>query len=277
MKSTPSLLTGILVLLLASGSEAFAQDQAALYQRAQFVFDGTIVRNHGSSSREIAASSNTIVVRADSVLKKPPSVLLRDGAELTIAVKERSSYEPGQRARFFADGIVFGTGIEVKEITHTKLAQGTFAQSATASGEHLREQAETEQLRDKVKTAAAVVVGRVVEVLPAPLRNSSGSGHISEHDANWQNAVVEVQGIVKGSPGKQIVVHFPASIDVAWVNDPKLKVGQEATLILDRDHVSGLPNHLMMAGTVVTTYTALRPGDVLPASEAQRLREFAKQ
>jgi hypothetical protein len=267
-----------LALLVTDGPSALAQNEPQIYQSAPFVFDGTVVKTHASSSAEIPTSQNTMVVRADSVLKRPPSVAFRNGEEVTVAVSDSGSLRLGQRARFFADGVFFGKGIEVREIIHTALpTENGPGQPAAPSGEKLKKAAETARLRQQVNAAAAIVVGRVVAVTPAPLKNKLGAGHVSEHDADWQSAVVEVQSVVKGAPGKQVVVNFPGSMDVAWINDPKLKTGQEATLVLNHDHASGLPSRLFMAGAHVTAYTALRPGDVLPVSDAARLRELATQ
>jgi hypothetical protein len=59
---------------------------------------------------------------------------------------------------------------------------------------------------------------------------------ITEHDAQWHEAVIEVTAVHKGRRvPRSIKVRFPASTDVAWARAPKLHAGQEGTFLLKRD------------------------------------------
>jgi hypothetical protein len=116
-------------------------------------------------------------------------------------------------------------------------------------------------------------VGQVTAVRPwtaaslAPTRP-----RISEHAPNWQEAVIRVETALKGAPSdREVVVRFPGSWDVAWASAPKFKAGQKGTFILQKDKVTGVPT-AALAGRSVNAHTALRPGDVLPAAEAARVR-----
>jgi hypothetical protein len=52
-------------------------------------------------------------------------------------------------------------------------------------------------------------------------------------------------------------------------------MGQEGVFILRLDRVSGAPRALL-SGSEVPAYTALRPADVLPSTEVQRIRGLAR-
>ncbi|HKV99013.1 MAG TPA: hypothetical protein VJN96_04275 [Vicinamibacterales bacterium] len=78
-------------------------------------------------------------------------------------------------------------------------------------------------------------VGRVRAAAPrAPRRNLPGP--ITEHDPQWQEAVVEVTAVRKGRRvPRSVRVRFPASTDVAWARAPKLHAGQQGTFLLKRE------------------------------------------
>jgi len=121
------------------------------------------------------------------------------------------------------------------------------------------------------------VVGRVEAVRPATLAAARGRpGPVTEHDADWQEAVIQVESAIKGAkPGDRVVVRFPASLDVAWHGVPKFSKGQEGTFLLNPDSLSGSPK-ATMGGAQVNAYVALTSQDVLPKQAAQRIRSLSK-
>ncbi len=89
-------------------------------------------------------------------------------------------------------------------------------------------------LRNNVHNASKIVVGKVIRITPEPLLSS---GRVSEHTADWRVAVVRVSKTLKGCSDREISVVFPASFDVMWASDVKLKKGQEAVFLLSDYHV----------------------------------------
>jgi hypothetical protein len=90
----------------------------------------------------------------------------------------------------------------------------------------------------RLAAADVVVSGRVAEVRAAVPRATRGTirAPITEHDPQWQEAVVQVTAVHKGRRvPRSIKVRFPASTDVAWARAPKLHAGQEGTFLLKRD------------------------------------------
>jgi hypothetical protein len=135
------------------------------------------------------------------------------------------------------------------------------------------------QLSARIEAADVVVVGRVVSIQPSTLRAAAAVSpptRITEHDPDWQEAIIEVDSAIKGAqPNDKVLARFPASRDVAWFNVPKLTLGQRGTFLLQKDRVSGEPKG-MIAGAEVQCYTALSPEDVLPTAESQRIRALMR-
>src|SRR2546429_7046055 len=109
-----------------------------------------------------------------------------------------------------------------------------------------------------------VVAGRVEQVRPADLGAApTRPQRITEHDPDWQEAIIQVDDGIKGAQaGERVVVRFPGSRDVAWVGTPRFAPGQEGTFLLHKDSVTGSPL-AMVAGRSVQAYTALHQLDVL--------------
>jgi hypothetical protein len=220
-----------------------------------------------------------MVVRVDEVIEKPSAVSMRPGGDVTVEVKNPSVFRQGVQATFYTQSWIFGAGLALREVGHELLAQQPRAPATP------REQvAQTRQalndadLRARVQAAEIVVVGQVQEVR-APSVSARGAGEppqAREHDPDWREAVIRVQTAIKGvQPNQDVVVKFPASRDIAWVQAPKFQQGQSGTFILRRDQASGVPR-AVLAGRQVNTYTALTANDVLPADAAERIRALLR-
>jgi hypothetical protein len=179
-------------------------------------------------------------------------------------------------AIFYGKGWIFGQGVAVQEQGHEPA--GTLAAANLAAGlGAAKNTAANAQLQTRLQTADVVVVGKVTTIqriaLRAGLRATMG-GKVTEHDPNWQDAVIEVQSSLKGvQSGGNIVVRFPASIDVAWYRAPKLFIGEAGVFILKRDQLSGSPEALLN-GATVPAYVVTNPNDVLSEAELDRVRSL---
>ena len=266
----------VLFLILSTAEVASPQDQTALLKQSSIVFTGTVAKLGASSFVEAPASTKTIVVRVDAVLKKPPAVSLKNGDDVTVEARESSDFQANLRATFYTDVWLLGSGVAVKEIGHVPLSA---AQTATAAFSQVQKQLSDQELQERVNAADVVVTGHVLTIKPSPVKvlNAGVPSPISEHtQPDWQDAVVEVDSAIKGTDSKQVVVRFPASRDVRWVNSPKFKIGQTATFILTSDQASGSTKALI-SGAEVATYTALESADVLPTGDAARARALLKK
>jgi hypothetical protein len=213
----------------------------------------------------------------DSVLKKPSAVSLKKGDNVTVEVKDPSTFQAGTHATFYTDGWIFGSGVAVKELAHEISAAGSDATKAASAGEKVQQQNDQELL-DQLNSADYIVIGRVTEVRRWTVPKSATPYRIAEHDPDWHEAVVEVKSVLKGGKikGKKMVVRFPARDDVAWARSPKFEKNQRGIFCLNRDQTSGVPT-TKLGGKQVNAYTCLGHGDALPLSEEARVRSLLKK
>jgi hypothetical protein len=276
---------GLLLVLCRCANAAAPQtadNQAALMSKSSIVFSGTVSQLAATSFADVPKSAQTIVVHVDSVLKKPAAVSLRRGDSVTVEVKDASAFQEGTHATFYTDGWIFGSGVAVKELGHVLGPAGETVPAAGA-GEKARgqgqDQISDQELKDRMNASDFVVVGRVTDVRKwnAPKTKSGAPLHVTEHDPDWHEAVVEIQSVLKGGKvkGNKVVVRFPNRNDVAWVHSPKFTKNQKGIFCLNRDKATGVPT-TKMGGKQVNVYTCLGPWDALPMSEEARVRALLK-
>lgn len=287
MNSSSFFFGGTLwVTLLAPSLAALPQgpeNQATLVKQSSIVFAGTVSRLGATSFADVPKSPQTIVVRVDSVLKKPPAVSLKKGDDITVEVKDPSAFQEGTQATFYTDGWIFGSGVAVRELAHQIMPGGRAATPAAAAAEkafvQIQQQISDQDLRDRVNSADFVVIGRIKEVHSWTVPKSAGIPYrITEHNPDWHEAVLQIQSILKGRKPKknEMVVRFPRSNDVAWANSPKFQKHQQGIFFLKKDQVSGAPT-AMLGSSEVDAYTCLRPGDWLPMTDQARVRSLLKK
>ena len=281
------LFCGILsVSLLAQSAVASPQEigsQAALVQQSTIIFAGTVTQLAATSFAEVPKSDRTIVVRVDSVLKKPAAVSLKKGDNVTVEVKDPGAFQPDMKVTFYTDGWMFGSGVAVKELGHNFRPGGgnpteTVRAEEKALGQ-IEQQISDEELKQRVASADFVVTGRVTDVRKWTAPEIASVPHrITEHDPDWRDAVIKIESVLKGPKPKKnkLVVRFPQCNDVAWAHAPKFEKHEEGIFFLKKDEVSGAPVALL-DGSEVNAYTCLRPGDWLPKSEEARVRSLLKK
>ena len=283
MNTSRFFLAGILGVNLL-GAPALPQatsNQAALAKQSSIVFAGTVSQFGATSFAGVPKSAQTIVVRVDIVLKKPPAVSLKKGDNVTVEVKDPSAFRDGTQATFYTDGWIFGSGVAVKELGHRIIASDVASAGAAGASEppvdQTQNQISDQELQDRLKSADFVVIGRVTDVHRWTVPKSGVPLRVSEHDPDWHEAVVEIQSVLKGGQikGNKVVVRFPGRNDVAWVHSPKFEKNQQGIFCLNRDQASGVPT-AKMGGRQVTVYTCLGHGDSLPMSDGPRVRSLLK-
>lgn len=282
MNTSRFFLAGILCasLLGVAATPQTTGSQAALVKQSSIIFAGTVSQVAATSFAGVPKSAQTIVVRVDSVLKKPAAVSLKKGDNVTVELKDPSAFQQGIQATFYTEGWIFGSGVAVKELGH-EFGSGTGETSKSAAAdEQTYQQAQgqisDQELQDRVNKADFVVIGRVTDVHRWN-RPKSTTTHVSEHDPDWHEAVVEVQTVLKGGQvkGNKVVVRFPGRNDVAWVHSPKFEKNQQGIFCLNRDQTSAAYSE-KVGGRQVPVYTCLGHGDSLPLSDAPRVRALLK-
>jgi hypothetical protein len=257
--------------------------QATLVQQSTIIFAGTVTQLAATSFADVPKSEQTIVVRVDSVLKKPPAVSLKKGDNVTIEVKDPSAFQPGMEVTFYTDGWMFGSGVAVKELSHTINPSGAKPGETVRAAEkalgQIEQQISDQELKQRLASADFVVIARVTDVRKWATPEVASVPHrVTEHDPDWHDAVIKIESVLKGPKPKKnkLVVRFPQCNDVAWAHAPKFEKHEEGIFFLKKDEVSGAPVALL-DGTQVNAYTCLRPGDWLPKSEEARVRSLLKK
>jgi hypothetical protein len=265
---------GVAALPQATGN------RAALTKQSSIVFAGTVSQLGATSFSGVPKSAQTVVVRVDSVLKKPSAVSLKKGDNVTVELKDPSAFQHGTQATFYTEGWIFGSGVAVKELGHEFMSgSGETSKPAVADEKPYQqgqEQISDQDLQDRLNAADYVVIGRVTDVhrWNPP---KSATTRVSEHDPDWHEAIVKVQSVLKGGQvkGNNVVVRFPGRNDVAWVHTPKFAKNQQGIFCLNRDQTSGVSSE-KLGGRQVAVYTCLGHGDSLPLSDAPRVRALLK-
>src|SRR5215472_10898198 len=198
-----SSLWGAALLLAWCGSTNAATSQATdnqetLLGKSSIVFSGTVSQLAATSFADVPRSEQTIVVRVDSIMKKPPAVSLKRGDSVTVEVKDASAFQEGAHATFYTDGWIFGSGIAVKELGHV-LGQAGEPVPAPGAEKNVPGELSEQELKERISESDFVVVGRVTDVHKWNAPKKSGSPlHVTEHDPDWHEAVVEIQSVLKG-------------------------------------------------------------------------------
>ena len=249
---------------------------------SDIIIVGTVVEVGAAHFDGVPASAANVVVRVDEVLDQPGVLSIMSGDQLTLNALDPASLVAGTVATFYTQGWIFGEGVAVREVGHEIGAGGAVNVGAleVQAVDEVRQQIADRQLVARLTAAELVVVGTVVSVGPetraafGPLAQLL----ITEHDPQWQEAVIQIESTLKGPDdvGDRVVVRFPASMDVVWFEVPKLSESQEGTFILQSDQVSGV-QLAMLGATEVPAYTALDGMDVRPRGEADRIRSLLPQ
>jgi len=283
MNTSRFLLAGILCmsLFVSVALPQATSSQVALAKQSSVTFVGTVSQLAATSLSAVPKSAQTIIVRVDSVLKKPAAVSLKKGDTVTVEVKDPAAFQEGTQATFYTEGWIFGSGVAVKELGHAAPPSGgTPALVETPENTVVQSPSEIsdKDLQRLIAASDYVVIGRIADVHPWNVPKSAAPRYrTSEHSASWHEAVLQVQSVLKGPKLKRnkIVLRFPLSRDVAWVSAPKFEPGQQGVFILQKEDVSGAP--ATSGATKADVYTCLRPGDFVPMTEETRVRSLLKK
>jgi hypothetical protein len=125
----------------------------------------------------------------------------------------------------------------------------------------VRAQTAEENLRERAAGALLVVAGKVLAVNPL-----GRTGVRSEHEADWAQAVVQVDSVEKGAlREKTVSVDFPQSTDERWLLSPKFEPGESGIWLLRHQTNLGLPPD---------AWLALAPLDFQPSAQQRTMRRL---
>src|SRR5436309_4598413 len=204
---TLSLIVPIVLISLAVPLSA-QLSRAAWVRQSDIIFAGTVTRAG--------------VIRVDQVFEKPDAVSLMKGDSVAVLAARAGSLNPGMQATFYTTGWIYGRWITVREVGHEAIGPqlATVAGTGTAQQDLVakaRQQVNDADLKARIQAAAMVVVGRVeqlrpMEYGPRPTGAPARPRRFTEHDPNWQEAIIHVDEGLKGATaGERVVVRFPGS------------------------------------------------------------------
>jgi len=244
-----------------------------------FVFKGAVKKIRSATMKQVPISDRTAIVRVEQVLEAPKSFAHYEGQDITVELAGRKAVKAGDEFVFHANSWIFGDSVAVRSITQERVTKRH--ETVLKRGGDPVEHRKTRQLQEQLDKADLVVSGMVtaVTVPPEPaehLRAASAPPPmpVSEHDAKWRQAVIQVDESHQGShDSKQVAVLFPASNDVRWYRAPKFHAGQKGVFILHKNRFKIDEHHELRglaaggAATEMEAYTALNPSDVQPLKE----------
>jgi len=246
--------------------------------QSRFSFRGTVQKLGAVTMPQVPVTDRTVVVRVEEVLHAPEALGNWTGKEITVLLSEGEQVHEGEQVIFFTNGWLYGASIAVQSIGHRPVEVS-----------HPAEVLADRDLRAHVDDADLVVTGQVTAVrLPVAPAGRALAGPLpgrrfSEHDAQWREAVVQIESVDKGNhPAQEVIVHFPASTDVAWYRAPKLQAGHEGVFLLHR-HEVGEPTPARETATPsaappapIEAYTVLHPLDFQPKDKLEQIRSHIR-
>jgi len=261
---------GWVVLAILFSTTVMAQTTAAqldrLVRSSSLIFVGTVEKLGAATTSEVLTDQNTAVVRVEEVFTATGGLGDLKKRSVTVRFDPKRPLAAGTRAVFFADGLVYGRGVVVREVDRIKVKDKDALGKEIAAALARRD---NQRLTQRLSRASLVVTGKVTAVRPVKAPERTG---ISEHDPRWHEATIELRSVERGKfRDKQLAVLFPASDDELWVEAPKFKEGQEGLWILQKDQKEKGPPRLRRPG-----YTALDALDFQPPERIEQVRRLAK-
>jgi hypothetical protein len=249
-----------------------------LADQAKFVFQGTVKKLKAANLKSLPASDRTVIVRVDRVLHAPEAVSDFAGQEITVQLAVGETVKVGETSIFYANGLSFAENLAVQSMGHEPATPPAVA----ALSLHPDGPVSSLAMRETAARAVGadlVVSGRVSALrLPqeesqaraAAMASGQTTERISEHAPLWQEAVINVDEVHKGTlHDKQVLVRFPSSNDVRWHRAPKFAIGQEGVFLLHKEQLVG---QAAARGTTADRYTALESADVQPISNLPQIK-----
>jgi hypothetical protein len=236
-------------------------------EQVEFVFRGTVLQQGAVTLEEVPATESTVVARVEEILKGPDVLQDYEGQPITIQLGARQKVTDGREYLFATNGWIFGAGLAV---TCTALSPAT---AANVQGLQAALSAQpAKMLKARADRADLVISGHVTQVRQVP---RPAGAPITEHDPEWQEAVIRVAQVARGGRRKaagqqQVVVRFSGSHDIRWAKAPKFSVGQEGVWMLGDKTKEGAAVRAAV-GVPKDQYLVVEPEDFHPKEHAARV------
>jgi hypothetical protein len=214
---------------------------------------------------EVPINERTIVARVDEIVHGPEILEDYTGQPITVQLGSRQNVTEGREYVFHTTGWIFGASLAVVCLSVSPAVAGAVqrAQAAISSRS-------ARAVSARASRAELVVSGQVMQVRHVPRQPGAP---ITEHDPQWQEAVVRVHQVARGSRARQsqdVTVRFAASPDVRWAKAPKFAVGQEGVWMLGDKTKEGAAMRAA-ASVPKNQYLVVEPEDFYPKEHGARV------
>jgi hypothetical protein len=219
--STTLAVLAATVFTVASAQEPkdVPSERDELLRRSSFVFAGTVREARASTVKLVPAGDNTVAAHVDRVVKGADTVGDFTGENVTIVLQKPLSVRQGDRFTFFTNPRVSSKNLAVEEVGH--LPADERAAELKAQAGKVEQEAKDKKLREHVAQADLIVTGQITATKPLA-RETGNRPPLSEHEPEWWEATIQVQGVEKGKADKTVTVYYPHSRDIRWFAVPKL-------------------------------------------------------
>ncbi|MDB5339328.1 MAG: hypothetical protein JWN70_4947 [Planctomycetaceae bacterium] len=243
-----------LFIAVSQAMPAFGQEEA----RASFVFVGVPIQLHAATT-SVPASANTAIVTVGKIIRAPADLAKISGQNITVRVREPAKLEPGKTYTFFTNGWLSGESYGVLEVATLAGEISSNAPLVAATT------AKDLDLAVHVSESDVIVSGTVTRFL-APA--AADRRRMTEHDPQWQQAVVAVDNVAKGgvAANSTVIVRYPTSPDLLYKDFLKPKIGDRAIFILRKTDA------VTPAGTRV--FLAPDKADIRAPAERTKIRDI---
>lgn len=257
----------------------------SLGMRSSIVVRGSVARVNASDEPQLAPTASTVVVKVSNMYLGSEISGDQAGRNITVILSRSSRFKVGEEAYFFGNPRFVGKSLTMAD-------EGEIpATDARANAAEIQRGVQARRdlpIRLRLNVADMVFRGKVEDVrtLEASEEAPKQSGResvsdresVSEHDPEWRVAFVRVVTPLRGVKEGVVLIIFPSSNDIMWLNTPKPKIGQEAVFIAHKPlkeeepllRSTGVLEFIKRQGAELVTY----PYDILPATEEGRVREL---
>jgi len=206
------------------------------------------------------------VARIEEILHGPEVLREHQGEPITIRLGSGQSVTEGQEYMFFTNGWIYGATLAVTSLGIAPSKPGHVAKVSAAIGDKPAAAAKA-----RADRAELVVSGHVKQIRQVPPVEGAP---ITEHDPVWQEAVIHVGSVARGSRKKgkaqDIVIRFAAGRDIRWAKAPKFSVGQEGVWMLGDKTKEGKTLRAAVA-MPKQQYLVVDPEDFYPKENAAQV------
>jgi hypothetical protein len=220
-----------------SNGQRRALEVETLANESKFILRGSINKN-ASKLFHGPISDNTVMLRINYVFKAPEVLGNLGGKDVAIELKDSKSINTKSEQIFFANAWWYGKQIGLLEVGRTAATKDSEDIHKVIS--NLEKKSADQALEKRLDLADLVITGKVLETRPVSMKSQRKI--ISEHNALWWEALIQVDSVEKGQHEDKILIIFPSSLDEFWYDSPKFKQGDIGVWIIQKDQQEkGLP------------------------------------